>query len=141
MFLKIEKANMAVLELSRGGWRNEILFSYGRPVACVDRLQVYVTGHDDSRTTAKHVNEFLRTFGDRGEAACKKDRKTGERQGAVSLPNGFFLSPFIGSESPEDRRIRADCWIEYGRDPSPDDFESDGETLIKRYARRLASNT
>jgi len=115
--LNHEKANRAVLELpGYPGWlRNEVLFSYGKVFAVVDHLSGYVRQRSESKTTAKHVNEFLRTWGDR--FGTSKRRTDAERVGLRHLPDGFFESPLLLGESAEERSQRADCWIQFGRDP------------------------
>lgn len=125
--LKVEGKNKAVLELA-GEWRNEVLFSYGEVVAVVDRLSGYALQETETLTTAKHVNKFLATWGDR---FGKKNRQK-ERVGVRHLPRGFFESTMLLGESAEERSVRADCWLSLGRDPSPDDCDSKGR-IVARY--------
>jgi hypothetical protein len=39
-----------------------ILFSYETPVACIENGQAYKTDKQWSRTTSKHINQWLKDF-------------------------------------------------------------------------------
>ena len=63
MNLKHIKANMVELELHKpipGGLQIKIMFSYNTPVAMSDSVGLcYVTEKKWSRTTTKHINQWL----------------------------------------------------------------------------------
>jgi len=86
------KKSTVVLDTGREGYRSEILFSYGRTVACIDRHYAYRTVEKHSSTTSKHINAFLKTTN-------HKQRTVGQ---------AFFDETGILSETADERSVRAD---------------------------------
>ena len=103
--LAVESKNVAILQIG-GSLRNELLFSYGTPVALYDWVALYVTADSYSKTTTAHINRFCRSW--------HRDSRV-----PIVMPSWFFDDPILFAESAEDRRIRADSILEQWEQPEP----------------------